>query len=99
MLGPTRDSCMNASCELDPQSATSELSLPKEPVFIYFKYLIKNSVALSPRASYTDWATATCPRNLVPAFVDRGVSRGQRGGSPTVVNLSFPDRSGYFPFK
>jgi hypothetical protein len=24
--------------------------------------------------------------------VDRGVSRGQRGGSPTVVNLSFLDR-------
>jgi hypothetical protein len=23
----------------------------------------------------------------VPTFVDRGVSRGQRGGSPTVVNL------------
>jgi hypothetical protein len=28
----------------------------------------------------------------VPTFVDRGVSRGQRGGSPTVVNLSFLDR-------
>jgi hypothetical protein len=26
-------------------------------------------------------------RNLVPTFVDRGVSRGQRGGSLTVVNL------------
>jgi hypothetical protein len=25
----------------------------------------------------------------VPTFVDRGVSRGQRCGSPTVVNLSF----------
>jgi hypothetical protein len=25
----------------------------------------------------------------VPTFVDRGVSRGQRGGSLTVVNLSF----------
>jgi hypothetical protein len=25
----------------------------------------------------------------VPTFVDRGVSLGQRGGSPTVVNLSF----------
>jgi hypothetical protein len=24
----------------------------------------------------------------VPTFVNRGVSRGQRGGSPTVVNLS-----------
>jgi hypothetical protein len=28
----------------------------------------------------------------VPTFADRGVSRGQRGGSPTVVNLSFLDR-------
>jgi hypothetical protein len=39
-----------------------------------------NSVALSPRA--------TCRRNLMSTFVDRGVSRGQRGGSPTVVNLT-----------
>jgi hypothetical protein len=49
------------------------------------------SVALSPQANYTDWATATCRRNLMPTFVDRGVSRSQRGGSPTVVNLSFLD--------
>jgi hypothetical protein len=28
----------------------------------------------------------------VPTFVDRGVSRGQRGGSPTPVNPSFLDR-------
>jgi hypothetical protein len=58
-----------------------------------------NSVALSPRANYTDWATATCRRNLVSTFVDRGVSRGQRGRSLTVVNLSFLDRSRYFSFK
>jgi hypothetical protein len=51
-----------------------------------------NSVAFSPRANYTDWPTATCWRNLVPTFVDRGVACGQRGGSPTVVNLSFLDR-------
>jgi hypothetical protein len=51
-----------------------------------------DSVALSPQANYTDWATATCRRNLVPTFVDRGVSRGQRSGSLTVVNLSFLDR-------
>jgi hypothetical protein len=31
--------------------------------------------------------------------VDRGVSRGQRGGSPMVVNLSFLDLSRYFSFK
>jgi hypothetical protein len=58
-----------------------------------------NNVALSPQANYTDWATATCRRNLVPTFVDRGASRGQRGGSPTVFNLSFLDRSHYFSFK
>jgi hypothetical protein len=58
-----------------------------------------NSVALSPRANYTDWATATCQRNLAPTSVDTWVSRGQRGGSPTVVNLSFLDRSRYFSFK
>jgi hypothetical protein len=58
-----------------------------------------NFVALSPRANYTDWATATYRRNLMPTFVDRGVSRGQAGGSPTVVNLSFLDRSRYSSFK
>jgi hypothetical protein len=47
-----------------------------------------NSVALSPRANYTDCVTTTCQQNLVPTFVDKGVSRGQHGGSPTVVNLS-----------
>jgi hypothetical protein len=50
-------------------------------------------MALSPQANYTDWATDTGQRNLVPTFVDRGVSRGQRGGSPTVANLSFIDRN------
>jgi hypothetical protein len=59
----------------------------------------KNSVAFSPQANYTDWSTATCRRNLVQTFVDRGVSRGQRGGYRRVVNLSFLDRSRYFSFK
>jgi hypothetical protein len=49
-----------------------------------------NSVALSWGVNYTNWATATCRRNLVPTFVDRGVSRGQRGGSPTVINKKPP---------
>jgi hypothetical protein len=56
-------------------------------------------MALSPQANYTDWTTATCRRNLVPTFVDRGVSCGQRGGSLTVVNLRFLDRCRYFSFK
>jgi hypothetical protein len=58
-----------------------------------------NSFALSPQAKYTDWATAICRRNLVPNFVDRGVSRGHCGGFPTVDNLSFLYRSRYFSFK
>jgi hypothetical protein len=45
----------------------------------YLDILLTYSVALSPLANYTDWATATCRRNLVPTFVDRGVLRGQRG--------------------
>jgi hypothetical protein len=55
-----------------------------------------NSVAFSPQSNYTDWATATSYRNLMPTFADRGMSRDQRGGSPTVVNHSFLDRSRYF---
>jgi hypothetical protein len=58
----------------------------------------KNSVAISPQANYTEWATATGRRILVPTFVNRAVSRGQRGGNSTVVNLGFLDRSRYFFF-
>jgi hypothetical protein len=54
-----------------------------------------HSVAFSSQANYTDWLTVTCRRNLMPTFVDRGVSRGQHGGSPAVVNLSFLDRTLY----
>jgi hypothetical protein len=65
------------------------------PSLIFQEY----SVTFSPQAIYTDWATTTCWRILVPTFVDRGMSRGQRGGSLTVINLSFLDRSRYFSFK
>jgi hypothetical protein len=58
-----------------------------------------NSVAFIPQENNTDWATATCWRNLVPTFADRRVSRGQCGGSPTVVNLNFVYRSLYISFK
>jgi hypothetical protein len=44
-------------------------------------------VTFSPQAAYTDLSTATGRRILVPTFVDREVSRGQRGGTPTAVNL------------
>jgi hypothetical protein len=59
----------------------------------------KKSVTFSPQANYIDWSTATGRRILVPTFADRGVSRGQRGGIFTAVNLSLLDRSGYFSFK
>jgi hypothetical protein len=52
-----------------------------------------NSVAFSPQANYADWATATGRRILVPAFMHRGMSRDQRGGTLTAVNLGFLDLS------
>jgi hypothetical protein len=58
-----------------------------------------NSVSLSPQANCTEWATAICRRNLVSTFADRGVSRGQRGGTPTALILSFLDLSPYFFFQ
>jgi hypothetical protein len=54
---------------------------------------------MSLQANYADWATATCRRILVPTFLDRGVSCGQRGESPTAININFLDRSRYFLFK
>jgi hypothetical protein len=62
----------------------------------YHKNKQTNSVALGPQENYSDWSTATGRRILVPTFMDRGMSRGQGGGTPTVVNLSFLDRSRYF---
>jgi hypothetical protein len=35
----------------------------------------------SKQANYTDWATATCRRNLASTFVVRGVSRGSAADS------------------
>jgi hypothetical protein len=55
-------------------------------------------MAFSLQENYTDWRPPLVDEILVPTFVDRGVSRDQRGGSPTVVNLSFLDRSRYFFF-
>jgi hypothetical protein len=57
-----------------------------------------NSLAISQQANYTNWATATDQWILVPTFVDRGVSYGQRGGIPTAVNVRFLDWSRYFFF-
>jgi hypothetical protein len=65
----------------------------------YKKNKQTNSMSLSLQVNYTDWATDTFRRNLAQTFVDRGVSRGQRGASLMVVNLSFLDRSRYSSFK
>jgi hypothetical protein len=89
----------------DPSDSNKIFSLSsgykrwEDDIFPILQLTKTNSVAFSLQANDTDRATATCRRNLVPTFVDRGVSRGQRGGSPTVVNLSFLDRSRYFSFK
>jgi hypothetical protein len=50
-----------------------------------------HSVAFSPQANWSG--------KLMPIFADRGVSCGQRGGSPTAVNLSFLNRNRYFFFQ
>jgi hypothetical protein len=55
-----------------------------------------DSMAFSLQAKYTDRVAPTGRRIIVPASADRGVSFGQRGGSPTVVYRSFLDRSRYF---
>jgi hypothetical protein len=70
----------------------------KNTIFVT-QLIVLNSVAFSPQTNYTDWATVTCWRNLVPTFVDREVSRGQHGGSLTVVNFSFLDQNRYFFFQ
>jgi hypothetical protein len=79
---PNKQKCLQLACTSSGNIWTNETKQT-------------NSMALSPRANYTDWATATCRRNLVSTFGDRVVSSGQRGGSPTVVNLSFLDREIY----
>jgi hypothetical protein len=56
-------------------------------------------MAFSPQVNYIKWVTATGRRILMPILADRGVSCGQCGGAPTVINLSFLDRSHYFLFQ
>jgi hypothetical protein len=58
-----------------------------------------NSVAYSPQANYTDWATATVWRILMPTFAGRGVSRGQHCRTPTVINFSVLHWSRYYFFQ
>jgi hypothetical protein len=52
---------------------------------------------LSPRSNYTDRATAVLAK-LVPTFVDRGVSRGQRNVLPRPYSwLSRPEQLLFLP--
>jgi hypothetical protein len=87
------------TCQLGCALPTLSIAVAPILLYIYLIVITNKSVTLSPRANYTDRATATCRRNLVPTCVDRGVSRGLPGGSYTAVNLSFVDRSRYFSFK
>jgi hypothetical protein len=57
-----------------------------------------NSMAFTTSELY-QLSDATCRRNLVPTFADRGVLCGQRGRFLTVVNLSFLNQSHYLFFK
>jgi ribosomal protein S14 len=58
-----------------------------------------SSVAFSSQGNYTDWSTATGRWISVPTFADRGVSRCQRDGTPTAVNLSSLGCSRYIFFE
>jgi hypothetical protein len=53
-------------------------------------------VALSPASELYRLSDRHLSTNLVSTFVVRGVTRGQRGGSPAVVNLSFLGQNRYF---
>jgi hypothetical protein len=63
----------NIQCQILPKECTEQT----------------NSVAFSPQTNNADWTTATSRPNLVPTFADRGVSHGQRGGSPRSLILAF----------
>jgi hypothetical protein len=83
--------------------------ISKSPNLIFFiTYLyswssglnsLNTSVAFSPQANYTDWATGTGRRILVGTLVDRGALRGQSGVTHTAVNFSYLDRSHYLSFQ
>jgi hypothetical protein len=53
----------------------------------------KNSVTLSPQANYTDWATATGRRNLVPTFAQHSV---QMSKVVTVYKNEFTPNNMYY---
>ena len=68
--------------------------------FAFFNgYLRKKLRGLSPRGDYTDRAAAALSAKLVPTFADRGVSRGQRNGSPRPLVSVFWTGAATFLFK
>jgi hypothetical protein len=98
-----RASVQNSHLEQIYNCSTNEAAnqpLNSDPYSIIITKTNKtNSVTFSQQANYTDWATATGRHMLVPTFVDRGVSRGQRSRSPSAVKLRFLDHSRNFFFK
>jgi hypothetical protein len=55
-----------------------------------------NSMAFSPQENYTDRATATCRRNLVPNLADRRVSRGRQSHVRLEVFTAVTMKNGVF---
>jgi hypothetical protein len=100
MLGSEHYLSIRRSDQLHTLAALSPRDEPIGPIgrdlFLDCSSHKTNSVVLSAQGKYTDRSTDICRRILVLIFADRGVSRGQRGGTPTAVNLSFLDRSRYF---
>jgi hypothetical protein len=63
-------------------------------IYIYMKLRV-----LSPRANYTDRATAALSAKLVLTFADRGLSHSQRGRSPVAVISVFYTGAAIFFFQ
>jgi hypothetical protein len=69
--------------------------------------LVRTGVSEEPSASIIrmtrigelETTLAVSSNRWTPTVADRGVWRGQRGGTPPVLNLSFIDWSYYFSFK
>jgi hypothetical protein len=67
-------------------------------LILTINYVNKRLHGLSPRANYTDRATAACRRSDWQIFVDRGC-HVVSVTNPYVSILGFLDRSRYFPIK
>jgi hypothetical protein len=78
---------------LTPQPDTN-ITGDKQYMYVVLKNKQTHSVNFSMQANYTDCATATGRRILVPTFADRGVRVVN-----AAVHLGVLDRSRYFSFK